>query len=232
MMALEDLVASVLERLIDDRFYQRAIGAGRRLSEVQALLAQAKAGLLAELMACDALPADAQALAGEVEERLLARLAALGLLPYLYSGTLARLGAPRHLRGLNKREAVCLWLGLFREQSTGLAGLWAAYLDLCEQGWALPELPKVIQLIFCVRGEDGEDQCFFNNMSAPAPYQRTLSALIALVMLDHADVLGLAPCSLASAINQVDVNLLRGGNTLKDAYAASIAGSIDGVQDS
>lgn len=227
MMTLADEIERVAGRLADDRFYQRVVRSGRRLSEIRPVLARVKEGLLAELLACDVLPSTPHDLHREIEERLLARFAEQGLLRYVYSGALASSGAARHLRGLNKREAACLWLGLFRNQSSGLVGLWTAYLDLPAQD--RPEPPGIIKQVFSVQGEDGEDQAFLNNMCAPAPYQDTLSALIALAILAHAPELDVTPSCLASAVNQVDVNLLRGGNTLRDAYAAGIAGVIDGV---
>jgi hypothetical protein len=227
MMSIADEIERVASRLADDRFYQRVVRSGRRLCEVQPVLARLKAGLLAELLAYDVLPSTPHDLAREIEERLLARFAEQGLLRYVYSGALASSGAARHLRGLNKREAACLWLGMFRNQSSGLVGLWTAYLDLPAQ--VRPELPGIIKQVFCVQGEDGEDQTFLNNIRAPAPYQDTLSALIALAIFEHAPELEAASCCMAGAVNQVDVNLLRGGNTLRDAYAAGIAGVIDGV---
>jgi hypothetical protein len=227
MKAMTEQIERVMNRFVDERFYQRVVKSGRRLSEVQAALAHLKDGLLAELLACDALPPAPADMQRDIEERLLERFAEQGLLQFVYSATLAGSGAPRHLRGLNKREAASLWLGLFRNQASGLVGLWTAYLELPAQD--RPELPEVIRCVFGVQGEDGEDQTFLNNIDVPAPYQDTLSAMIAAVILEHVTELDATRCSLASAVNQVDVNLLRGGNTLRDAYAAAIASVIDGV---
>lgn len=175
-------------------------------------------------------------LMAEAEGRLLAVLLGWGL--SLPAKPLARGRHPRHVSGLNDEEAVCLWLGMFRQQTFGLAGLWQLYLDL--EGPSLP-LPQVIRQVFDPQGEDGENQDCISQIldkARQAGLELTdwdTSKIIAWVVQTCSHMRSRDPLEVAKElqkrgskpVNAVDQNLLRGGNTLMDEFVRRVFQEID-----
>ena len=177
-----------------------------------------------------------QEMMAEAEQLLLSELLARGL--SLPAAALARSRYPRHVGGLNDEEAVCLWLGAFRQQTFGLAGLWQIYLDL--EDLAVP-LPDIIREVFDPQAEEGENQDYIDRIlgesrqAGLALTDRDTSKVIAWALETDPRLRGRDPVVVAQelcgrksrAVNAVDQNLLRAGNTLLDEFVRRVYGVID-----
>lgn len=169
-------------RFIDQRFWnvlERRIVATGRLLDGQQYLQQARTAI-AEIKQSIALHfADSVELTTEdkkeIEKLFLSSL--LGQRFLLPAKVLSSLGEPRRVGQLNQREVVCLWLGLFRQQTFGLAGLWQLYLDLNDETIQMyvdaetPDirLPNLIRTIFAdPQGREEENQVYISKILTEA----------------------------------------------------------------
>jgi hypothetical protein len=212
------------------------IAAGLTRPERGRLLAEIKESIVLEL---EHQPLSERTLMVEAERLLLTGLLGQGF--SLPAGPLSRARLPRHAGGLNEAEAVCLWLGMFRQQTFGLAGFWQIYLDLEE---APMPVPQVIAQVFEPRGEEGENQEYIGaqlqeaHRSGLELTDRDTSKIIAWVMETHPRLGARDPVAVArelrkhksKPVNAVDQNLLRGGNTLMDEFVRRVCREIDNIQ--
>ena len=147
--------------------------------------------------------------------------------------------------GINDYEAVCLWLGVFRDQTPGLAGLWQLYLDLED---STIELPPIIHQVFAPQCEEYENQTCIAEMIDEAQKEevalsdRDTSKIIAWAVGTslpprsrqnwHHSVADLVQdlsksARISKAVNSVNQDLKRGGNTLMDELVRHVYREID-----
>lgn len=246
-------------RLIDQRFWdavnRRIIALGRLLEgdryhrQIRTEIAAIKQSLALQFAHKAELTTEDKKV---IEKLFLSSLLAQGL--PLPAQVLASLGEPRRIGPLNPREVVCLWLGLFRQQTFGLAGLWQLYLDFYDATIRMyiaaetPDipLPKLVRTIFTnPQGAAGENQAYVAAILAEA-------RLAGLPLTDHdtgkimawvAETKLKSPTPSAAelaadlhqrrsrAVNAVNQAFKRGSNIVQDELARRVYDQIDRYQD-
>ncbi len=131
------------------------VAAGLTLQAGRKLISKIKEDIIAELNQ-RAVPESE--MCAEAEKLFLDELLRQGLFP---PERTTLVDAKFYGRGgrLNKEQSLCLWLGLFRQQTFGLAGLWQMYLDL---GDTTAPLPPIIEGVFDPRGGNEENKHYIN----------------------------------------------------------------------
>jgi len=224
-MRIEEWLAILKQRF---RVEIALVAAGLTHRDRQRLVTEIEESIILEL-AHQVLPE--REMLAEAERLFLAEL--LGRRFSLPASVLARARHPRHVGGLNEREAICLWLGLFRQQTFGLAGLWQMYLDV--EDTSIP-LPEVVQQVFDPQGNDGENQDYISKILEEARQagldltDKDTSKIIAWIVETNPQLHARDPVEVARELQgrrsrpvaAVDQNLLRGGNTLMDEFVRRV----------
>ena len=144
-----------LDQLLDpvEAQFLRHLGArGYRQSDVKPILEQIVGQVRARFANS---PLSARQLKRRVKDAFVTLLMAHGLHPGAneVANTL-------HVRGrLNDKEAICLWLGLFYDQSSYCEGLWQMVVDCQTEENVLPlDAPAIIKLVFKDPRGHGDDE--------------------------------------------------------------------------
>lgn len=246
-MTISDWLDELENRFIDNDFWRR-VAEGHLIRKVKKEIVEIKQSITLQLEDNPELSKEDKK---EAEKLFLSSL--MGRSWPLSAATLVNVGEPRKVGLLNQRETVCLWLGLFREQTFGLAGLWQMYLDIRDptiqmyvdkEDLVIP-LPQVIQTVFDPHGENEENQDYIAKILAEANlvgYELTdedTSKIVAwIVETKLPPRLGqqqLAPLELVNdlkqrrgrAVNAVNQDFKRGGNTLMDKFVRRVYSEID-----
>ena len=126
-----------LER-VKDQVSRDLLAKGHRLSEVGSQISNIDDQIRTQFAGS---PTSNQQLSKDVTDTFITLLMAQGvrLSAKLVSNTLAVKGQ------LNKSQAICLWLGLFFDQSSSCEGLWQTYVDYRSIGNGTPlEFPEFV----------------------------------------------------------------------------------------
>lgn len=257
-MTVKQWLDELERRLIDQRFWDavnRRIIAWGRLLEGDRYRRQARTEI-AEIKQSLTIQFAHKAELTAEDKKVIEKLFVSSLLAHdfpLPAQVLASLGEPRRISPLNRREVVCLWLGLFRQQTFGLAGLWQLYLDFNDAtirtyiAAETPDchLPKLIRSVFAnPQGAAGENQAFIAGIMAEARLaglpltDRDTSKIMAWVAETKLEPPTRSTAELVAdlhqrrsrAVNAVNQAFKRGSNIVEDELARRVYDQIDRYQ--